>query len=232
MKANSSGSWKLGKEGAFHNATQDVTVELHWRLTDDRRVLPSVDAQAPTQVTPLGGAAVKTFDDNILFAYLCVHGTAHGWARLKWLADLAAFLARQGMPPTEQLYAESVALGAGRSPAVALLLCHELMGLQLPSKLLRTIKSDRLAVLLAANARWCIAYGRGALEFKTPYSWPGLRVVASQAIMVPGAGFFFGALRSRWTGADDRMEIVLPRGLGFLYHLMRIPRWLWRNRPK
>mgnify|MGYP006155727539 CR=1 FL=1 len=32
-----------------------------------------------------------------LVVYLAAHGTNHGWSRLKWLADFAAFLAAQ--PP-------------------------------------------------------------------------------------------------------------------------------------
>lgn len=217
----------FGKECALHNPALNLSVELHWRLVSNERVMPALNVWPATQMAPLASGGIRTLDDDMLFAYLCVHGTAHGWFRLKWLADVAAFLGARDDVGIDRLYLSSVELGAGRAPAVALLLCHRLLGLSLSDALLSELRSDRLTSFVEAVAVRCIAYGHGEREFPQ-YSLTDLGVTLSHFLAVPGAKHFWSEVRLKWTSTDDRMHVALPRPLHFLYHFIRLPRWAWR----
>jgi hypothetical protein len=217
----------LGKEAVFRNIATNITVELHWRLVDNPGLLGGLGEPPPAQQLPIGGETVATLADEALFAYLCAHGTAHGWARLKWLADVNAFLTRPGAPDVERLYREAIRLGAGRTPAVALLLCHRLLGLALPEPLLAELRADRVALRLERTSLACLAYRGGAEEFGY-HSLPSLRVGLSHFALVPGPRYFGSELRHKWNSPTDRIRLPLPRPLGFLYHVIRIPMWFGR----
>ena len=212
----------FGKECIFFNPALGIAVELHWRLADNARLLAGVGPGAPAQHVRIGGGTVRTLADGPLFAFLCAHGTAHGWARLKWLADVGAFLSGRDAADIEQLHHEAVRLGAGRTPAVTLLLCHRLLGVALEPGLLRTLREDPKAEALAATAMRCIAHGGGAMEFGF-YSRPGLRLTLSHFALAPGGRYFWNELGRLWVSGTDRARIALPRPLNFLYHILRLP---------
>ena len=83
----------LSKDSQHRHPDRLIPVELHWRLSDDGsqdRLPPPSDWQA---VAIGAGRSVRTLPDDRLFVYLCIHGASHGWARLKWLVDVAALVA-------------------------------------------------------------------------------------------------------------------------------------------
>src|SRR6185503_8385880 len=109
-----------------------TVLELHTAFVDSARMLGAVDIHAARQPVALpGNIVLDTLARDELFAYLAVHGATHAWSRLKWLADIAAFAAREP-EAVETLYRRSVALGAGRSGGQALLLAHDLLALPVP----------------------------------------------------------------------------------------------------
>ena len=216
-----------GKEAEFHHPVSGLWVELHWRLIDNASLLADVAPFEAVQAIPLAGATLRTLNDDALFAYLCVHGTMHAWARLKWLADVAAFLAKRDSAEIDRLYEKSLELGAGRAPAVTLLLCARLLGTPLSPALAETIQRDRTAVSLADNALSCLMHGRGETEIGS-YSLAGLRIVASQFFVGGTSAYVRGEMRRRWISERDRNAIALPEHMAFLYHLLRVPLWLSR----
>ncbi len=128
---------EFSKECVFqHDGSHGVIVELHWRLADNPTVLQGVTAgSASRSVVVSPGRALRTLGDEDLFAYLCFHGAQHAWSRLKWLADLAAWLALKPLEEVERLCRTAKAAGTGRAPDQALLLCEELFGSLLPPSL-------------------------------------------------------------------------------------------------
>ena len=120
-----------------------VMVELHAALVDSPDMLEGVTLASPRQDVPVtGGITLPTFATDELFAYLCVHGATHAWSRLKWLADVNALLAVRAGNELERLHARSLELGAGRASGQALLLCRELFGLDVPSRLEAELRRD------------------------------------------------------------------------------------------
>ena len=215
------------KEAGFHHSATRITMELHWRLVDNERLLAGVGPHSETQQVSLGAGAVRTLADAPLFAYLCVHGAAHNWGRLKWLADVGAFLGKRPAEEVERLYRAACGYGGERPAAVALLLCHHLLGLQLSRDLQAALGGDRVVAALADSALAGLEYGdaRGEHRAYTPV-W--LRTRIGYFFLGRGAGHWARELRNLWTAPVDRTHLALPQKLAFLYHVVRIPSWLLR----
>jgi len=218
----------LYKECEFLNpALGGVAVELHWRLADNRYLIPHVSAASPTQEVALAGVKVRTLHDEALFAYLCTHGASHGWERLKWLADAGAFLAGRSAEEVAHLHRAATALGAGRTSGVALLLLHRLLGQQLTPALLADLTRSRITTRLADTAMQCLAHGGGHTEI-TIYSSARLRIMIASLFLMEGADYARAQAALFWVYPPDRLSTPLPPALGFLYHLWRIPGALMR----
>jgi hypothetical protein len=218
---------EFGKEAEFHHPVSGIWVELHWRLVDNESLLRGIDPFGASQSVSVAGAALRTLDRGGLFAYLCVHGTMHGWSRLKWLADVAALIASYDESEIIRLYDAAVALGAGRAPAVTLRLCETLWHLPVPAALRRRWDGDWIAAALAANALSCLTYGGGTTEISA-YSLPGVRILLSQFFIGGTAASVGSEMRRKWNSEQDRRSLPLPDRLSFLYHLLRVPLWLSR----
>lgn len=217
----------FGKECVFLHEASGIAVELHWRLISNPRLLPGISTAPQLRDVSLGGQRVRTLADEPLFAYLCAHGTLHGWARLKWMADVNALLGNGSPEGTERLYQSAVRLGAGRTPGVALLLCNRLFALPLQPALFQSLNADRRTAQLVATGLRCIAHGGGAEEIDQ-YSLTGLRMTGSHLWLVQGSSYAWSQVREKWLSPHDRVVIRLPASLGFLYHLIRVPSFLAR----
>lgn len=142
-----------------------VAVELHASLVDNPLLLPSLSVHSPLQdVEVAPGRTLPTLEPGALYAYLTVHGAAHAWSRLKWIADLNALLGDTNVAGVARLHRDAVALGAGRCSAHALLLCARLFGRDLDPALLADLRGDRIARLLAGNALASMMRGGAAVE--------------------------------------------------------------------
>ena len=171
----------------------------------------------------LGSGKLQTLADPELFADLCVPGTRHSWSRLKWITDVAAFLRRRSDAEIAGLRDQAVAMGAGRAPDVALALCQGLFGRRLPMAQL-----DAAGRYLVRAAHASMTYGGGVIEIAT-YSKPWRMTWIGRHLIGTTPGAFLAELESNWAGEYDRVHMPLPRGLGFLYLVIRIPLWLWRK---
>jgi hypothetical protein len=218
----------LWKETLWTHGKSGLVVELHTALVDNPRLLPSVSARPELQLVQLGsGMEVPTLEKDQLFAYLCVHGATHAWARLKWLADVAAFLRNEGQAGTERLYRRSVELGVGRSSAQALLLCEKLLSLPLPDALARELKQDRKLAWLVKLAISAMA-GRGPTELD--FTVFGTVVInLSHFLLGKGWSYKRSELMRKLKNPEDQASLHLPPSLHFVYPLVAVPRWVWRR---
>lgn len=117
------------KESIWANAERGLQADLHIRLAENDRLIPSIDVTSPSQlveVTP--GIALPTLATEELYAYLAVHGAWSAWFRLKWISDLAALLAHSTAAEIEHFHRRAEELSAGRASAQALLLADWLYG--------------------------------------------------------------------------------------------------------
>lgn len=207
----------FAKDLAFAHPAIGIVTELHFRLVRNPHVLPGLRADERT--VTLGGATLRTMSDEAYYAYLCVHAASHAIGRLKWLADIAALISVTGGRVAE-LHAAAVRWKAGRASLLVLLLCHDLMGLEVPAGLLAQARANPMVRLLAANARAALADER----------WDEMREARiarerlSQLLTQKGRAFWF-ELGAMWASESDRRAFPLPRALHGLYHVVRIPSW-------
>ncbi|WP_131836187.1 nucleotidyltransferase domain-containing protein [Ancylobacter aquaticus] len=209
-------------EAILVDPARGVQLEPHWRLTENRRLLPLAPLLAATgKRESLGGVSVRGFHPDDEFAYLCVHGARSGWFRLKWLADLHALLA--GLPEEERLrlYRHAQARGAGPAALLAFDLCRELLGLPVPAALTRPVE----APLQRAMRRLCLA-SLGAA--KPQFALRQVVLLPMLHALACGPGHV-GTEILRWTvNCQDALDMPLPRRLYFLYPLLRVPLWFGR----
>jgi hypothetical protein len=221
---------RVGKDFSYrHRATPSVQVELHWRLFKNAVFARSLAASpVETVYRELDGVRLRTIAGDDEFAYLCAHGGAFAWCRLKWLADIAAWLAKVSPEETVRLYRAAVAHGAGRTVAQGYLLCRRLFGTQLPDDFVVELRSDPVVPRLEALAMKAMLQGDGIAD---PYDLPdGMKpIVDSEWLLRGDLRYFLGELRTRLIGWDDVIDVPLPAGLQFLYPLLRVPLWLSRR---
>jgi len=216
----------LHKETVMVAPGRGLQVEPHWRLIKHPRAFPHVDARSRTREVDLPGfGAARTLEPTALFAYLCAHGTEHGWVRLKWLADVHAWLAPLAPHEIEQLYAEAKPV-AGEIPLlVAFALCQRVYGMALPPAVARDLAPDRAASKWASEiVEISLAALLGDAEEQ------GWREDARLHLMLARAhGYLASYLWRRLVGGAEAIAYPLPRWLHVLYLPARLPLALWRR---
>jgi hypothetical protein len=220
---------RLCKETSWRHLRSGIVVELHTGLVDNPSLLPNVGAHSPRQWVEIGGGMqLPTLAREELFAYLCVHGATHAWSRLKWIADVAAFLKDFSSEELERLFRRSRELGVGRCSAQALLLCEKLFGLEVPQHLAAELTGDLATRRLVRIALAAMA-GRNA-EIELDDTVLGtVPIHLSHFLLAPGWRYKASEARRKSLSHHDRATIPLPRPLHFLYPLLVVPSWLWRR---
>lgn len=214
------------KEAEFGNA-DGISVELHWGIADHPMLLNGLDPfQAPRHVALLGDRSVATLPDAANLYYLAVHGAPHGWSRLKWLADFSGLLAAHTPEERTALCKDAGRYGAAPAVEQGLLLVDRLFGPGIvPPELLNgaSKSAQRLAHLgLTVIAR----RDDGEIEADR---------VARSAILkshwLLGSGFRYRAMHAvnRLRGSEERRQVALPRGLHWLYWVIRPFMWMGRR---
>jgi hypothetical protein len=152
---------RLTKDAPFTHPVSGITVELHWSVTDHRRLLRGIGVNGPAQDVATPAGTLRTIADDELFAYLCFHGAIHSWCPLRWLADFGALIARRSEADLERLWNKSHDYGARRAASVALLLCHRLLGKSLSPEFLRSLRKDPMVRRLERNVLAILSYRVG-----------------------------------------------------------------------
>jgi hypothetical protein len=209
VRLNKHSAWK--RDGLY--------LEMHYQLVDSPLMLSQVSVNSPRQHVPIApGLTLPTLANDELFAYLCVHGATHAWARLKWLADVNAFLKDEGEAGLERLHHRSLELGGGRSAGQALLLCADLLGRRLPGRLERRLRGDRALRYLARVALGTMVKGGADVELDG-------QVLGTAAIHLSHLRLMPGW---RFKAAEVRRKVA-PDDSGPLAPLLAGPRWLLRR---
>jgi hypothetical protein len=218
----------VSKETMWVHERSGIVVELHTALVDNPLLLPGLATQAAVQMVPIGsGITLPTLGTDELFSYICVHGSAHAWARLKWLADVGALLTRLGPAEIERLYRRSIELGAGRSSGQALLLCARLLSLAIPEKLLAEIRRDPVTGWLERLAISAMTT-HGATELDDTVL--GTVVInISHLLLGRGWRYKYDEIARKTVNPEDRFSMPLPRHLHFVYPILAVPRWIRRR---
>jgi hypothetical protein len=217
----------ISKDSAHHHPRRKVRLELHWRLSDaagDAGMPPASDRR---MIEIPGAGALRTLTDAPLFTYLCVHGSGHAWARLKWLADIAALLGTS-KDGGSALWVAAQAGGAARPAASAIMLANAALGTPLPPGFIAP-KSIRLRLLNTLAFR-VMAAGGGAREL-TDTPWNSVVEPSATLLTLSRWRDAWAHVRRVAIPAEDVVLLRLPSGLGILYPMLRLPLWIWKRSP-
>jgi len=209
--------WSSVSKHAGFSSPNGMEVELHWRLASLPGMLEGVGVVGPVHMTALlGDREVPTFTVETNLAYLCVHGTSHGWSRLKWLADFSALAASMAPDALERALAAAEQLGTGETIAASFVVRERMFGLAVP----RFVRPGEKAMEIASLALSVIRArdSRGAIE-DNPTASASIerirRMMGTVRFYVPRY------LLQRHRGTEIRALVALPRWLDWAYWLIR-----------
>ena len=82
---------KVRKDFTFKHPESPIEVELHWRWSQNARLLPLTveELWSGREMVQMGSQRVAAMPRQELLLYLCAHGAHTGWFRLKWLCEVA-----------------------------------------------------------------------------------------------------------------------------------------------
>jgi hypothetical protein len=107
------------------NEKSNLPIELHWRLRSPWGTF---------NLIPVG--SLNELDE---FLYLCVHGTEHGWFRLKWLVDLPRIIEKISIDWI-QAWKRAKELNCQKQLLITLLVLDKLFLFAFPGELRKMIK--------------------------------------------------------------------------------------------
>lgn len=132
---------------------QGIRIDLHWRIAASRFpfVIDIETVWLRHEHSQLAGAAVRRLSPEDTLLILCSHGSKHLWDRLELISGVAE-LVRRNIDWDEVVRRAEQANGR-RLLFLGLLLAREILGSDLPAKILAVIESDCLVRKLAIEVR-------------------------------------------------------------------------------
>lgn len=219
-------------ERCFIRSSDQLTVDLHWRLLPPPFAFENDDAlwSRGVQAT-VQGAEVQTLADEDVALFLCIHGAKHGWDQLALLCDLAEMVRARPKLNWDKILRRAQEAGKQRMILVGLRLMDELFGVPVPDPV-RRVAEDRVARQLVDELKGRLLGNVGVQEGggggKWLIAWRMLKGCRSRLV-------YAADLMAVPTGIEcERMK--LPRPLFFLYYLLRLVRMVGkvfsRNSPR
>lgn len=200
----------------FLNAERRLLLELHWAITPRAWSFPTEPLWPRRAPLELAGQSIWTLHPEDLLLVLAVHGSKHFWSHLLWVCDVAELLRAHPEIHWPRVATRAKNLGCRRMLRLALLLAHDLLEAPIPATLHGALARDKVAQRLAMEAREQIALGA-----PQPLGDRNVRYLLLMDRVRDRLHFALIRLARFKPNARDRQFIRLPRGLGFLYYLIR-----------
>jgi hypothetical protein len=152
---------RIPGEYVFRQSTTKLLIEFHTERTFryHPRPLPLeklFERQGWVDIDSHKVPALSPEDELIL---ICIHGAKHFWEQLSYIADVAAFVAKQELD-WERVESAAEEVGGERMLYVGLRLAADLLGAPLPGKIGAPVRSDRVVGHLVRQImQWLPAAG-------------------------------------------------------------------------
>lgn len=187
-----------------------VTVEVHWRLTENERLMP-VEAEWLRDPRRVAVADVLTpvLPFTTGWRYLLVHGSCHRWMRLKWLADVTAIALRHPALVTRDALARLTATGLERCVASGLLVAERVLGRFLTDEAREWARSMPGTTVLVRSALASLASPEGAQHGVSAVALP--RAAAGRLLLRGDRGYRLAEARGMLLEAGQAHTVPDPR---------------------
>lgn len=195
----------------FSDPAGPFVIELHWRFAPPSRAdEPDPQAVFARQTRCLvEGESLPSLAPDDLLLYLCLHGALHLWARLGHICDVAQLLAVRDKWNWLELFRRADRADLRRILLLGLALARDVLEVELPLEVTRSIASDKSIEALCVEAK-------GRL-FEAQATAPGLAEV----------GPFLLRLRTRRQSRALAILEVLFVPSRADWKFVRLPDWLF-----
>jgi hypothetical protein len=219
----------------YDSESRTVGVDLHWAFGPKRRAVP-IDLDefwARTVRVSVGSTSMLQPSPEDQVRILTAHGAKHCWSKLRWIADMAACMCRhRDTVNWEKLIGESRQSGGERLILLGARLASDVLGTAVPVGLAPAMQADAAASALATELRLrlfapekhcdSVRGSYGAIEGGLLYVKARERVQDRLPYLWHVLGHPFRRLVSLVTpNYRDEAVVALPRGVAFLYYLVR-----------
>jgi Uncharacterised nucleotidyltransferase len=221
------------KDEVMIDPVSGTSVELHHRLTDNPELLSyDFDTLWHGRVNvSVWGTTVATLPPQFLCLYLCAHGAAHAWHRLRWLIDLADAL---GETEVETTLAVAHSAGLGAALLHAMELAHDWLGIPVPVGFLTECRRDPAAIrlghihtrLYAGEAWHRLPQRHRPAALRSENYWQ----MRYRLSLKSGWRYGLRQVSRELVSPADWGTVALPDRLFFLYPVVRPVGWLIRRR--
>ena len=140
------------KDTPFVRDVDGVLVELHWNLNprSARFPLEITGVWSRVQTVCIQNEEIHTLGLEDTLLALCIHGSIHGWASLKWVLDIARILQRKSDAlDWDAALRRSTVAHCNRSLLAGIHLASFLFGVEAPEVVTAWIRRDTSAIKLA-----------------------------------------------------------------------------------
>ena len=209
----------LERERDFDFPHHRYLIELHWCLTtyEFPRALETAGLFARRQQVLVGGQPLSTLSDRDIAVHLCHHGTLHSWAKLRYLADFVSALSAIGASGWGAFRETVHGQGLSRPLSVAVPLCQEFLGMELPENAMPAGRRYQ-------PAQWAIKFLRSDIIASSTRSESQLFALVFRMATAEKRRYraLFSAAKNMFTPtSNDYQWIVLPKPLHWLYAVIR-----------
>jgi len=204
-----------------------VALEVHWRITSNSNGMrhDHADMFATGESVFIGGGPIVMIEPEAQLLYLCDHGGAHGWYRLKWLADLPQVLESREWDWPKVL---DKAKQAKSLPTLllGLKLAQQLFGWDIPESVATAMKKQPF-LMWQLNTVYENLSGTD-FEMVYPSVLQGLKHVLYRMSFLLSSKYVRGELTYHFLSHNDLRVIPLPDRLFWVYYFVR-PVLIWRQ---
>ena len=142
----------LENKSIFHDISLSkngfVTVELHWRFFSNEfnTGLEDIDLKDGLYEITISKQKLKTFKNEILILYLCIHGAKHNWERIEWLIDISRYIKNYEI---DWAFLLNISNNTKTTKILfsTLYLCSSILNLELPIDISEKIKEEKIQKL-------------------------------------------------------------------------------------
>jgi hypothetical protein len=208
---------KIECEHTFTNNDGQIYIDLHWDFVPRyfSLRLDSENFWEHSESITWSNTKLMSFAPEDLLLILCINASKNIWERLIWLCDIAGLIRAYPKLKWETVTRRASQSGASRMISLSLLLAHDLLGANIPERIMSKIAADS-------------ALQRLALQVKQELFTDEIRKQARVNFLRPAKMLERFNDRIKFylrLGLTPTMEdwtlIDLPRPLFFLYYLTR-----------
>ena len=152
---------------AFRNRETGISVDLHWRLSGKGWASPLQSEEVWSRLTQItiSGRTIPTLAHDDLALLLASHGTKERWRRLLWVSDFAALLHKYHDIDWLAVLDRTQRSHSSRPLLLAILLVSDLLGAEVPLKLIDKARSDLSVRALAEEVELSLLHPGTETEF-------------------------------------------------------------------